>query len=284
MPSPTADILLSLYDKENFPRFALLFEKAGETSPFRFLVPRPEEARNAVILENRSAKEVIALRYRWLVSDATGDRTHTHTSDSYLVDVYRPVAVPGSRYLVTRSGMLDESVLDRILAGNGFLGSGSRAQPLSDDVVELTFQIDLIVFADGEISGPDPDEYAAELQVRKTAAEFIAKRIRQAQAEHRDVALALREFTVIPTNHRDPLARMLRESAQTYIKRSHPTIGDLDRSETTLRFLENRPELPKFYRRRWNKREQLRLTSSASSNSASFHPSSTLHQPAAPAR
>jgi hypothetical protein len=150
--------------------------------------------------------------------------------------------------MITRAGMLDESVIDHILAGGGFMGAGSRARPLPDNVTELTFQIDLIVFADGEIAGPDPDDFAAELQVRKSAAEFIAKHIRQAEAEDQNVASALAEFSQIPMNHKDPLARMLHDQAETYMRRVRLPVGR-DMSTTALRFLETRPDLPSFYRR-----------------------------------
>jgi hypothetical protein len=56
----------------------------------------------------------------------------------------------------------------------------------------------MLLFADGEISGLDISKFAAELQSRKPAAEFIAKQIRLARAEGRDVTPVLSALVEIP--------------------------------------------------------------------------------------
>jgi hypothetical protein len=47
------------------------------------------------------------------------------------------------------------------------------------------------MFEDGQIAGPDPDGYAFELLARRPAAEFIARQIRLADDEKRDVTPVL---------------------------------------------------------------------------------------------
>jgi hypothetical protein len=95
------------------------------------------------------------------------------SSDSYMVDVFRPVLAPGDRKLISRSTNLDESLIDHVMRGGGCVGGGvSMGRSLRDDAEELIFSIDLLVFDDGEIAGPDPDHYVSDLHFRKPAAEF----------------------------------------------------------------------------------------------------------------
>ncbi len=124
---------------------------------------------------------------------------------------------------------------------------GSAGEPFSD-AEEITFQIELLVFADGEIAGPDPGRYAAELQGRKRAAEYVAKHVRFAKLEERDptpVVVALRDM---PHLGNDLLAHLVCEYARTYLRQSAMPVGSVDWTEAALKHLENRPTLPKFYR------------------------------------
>jgi hypothetical protein len=66
-------------------------------------------------------------------------------------------------------------------------------------VTSLRFEIDMLLFADGELAGPDTDKFAAELRGRKPAAEFVAKQIRLAEAEGRDVTPVLSALAEIPS-------------------------------------------------------------------------------------
>jgi hypothetical protein len=255
-PSPTPRVILNRYEKSLFPDFDQLFETPFPSSPMCHFAREPEEASVAIVFENRSEKPITAWRYQWQIIDVSGRRrTHTASGDSYAVDVFRPVAEPESCFLITPSGSINQTTLKHVLAGGGFIGSGSRAKHSLDDVVELTFEIHLILFADGEIAGPDPDHFAAELQGRKAAAEFVAKQIRLARAEGRDVVPVLTALAEAPSlggfgsAQGDPLFHSVREYARDYLRHVHRKIGDLDMGEARLRHLENRPTLPKFYRR-----------------------------------
>jgi hypothetical protein len=94
------------------------------------------------------------------------------SGDGYGVDVFRPVAAPGSRHLISPSASVDEALLKPIEAVGVLIASVRGGKHAWADVVELTFEIQFLLFADGEIAGPDPDQYAAELQCRKRGAEF----------------------------------------------------------------------------------------------------------------
>lgn len=255
-PSPSAEVALCRYDEVAHPKFRYLFE-ASSDSRLTYLARDPEEASVAVVLENRSDKAITGLRYRWVLTDAAGNqRTHTVSSDSYLVDVFRAVAEPGSRRLISPSGSVDEALIDHVLAGGGIMGASCRSEPSSAEIVERTFEIDFVLFADGEIVGLDSDRFAAELQCRKPAAEFVAKQIRTASAEGRDVTPVLSALSEIPylgrLGHKqgDPRVHWTKRYARDYLRAMrHQNQAPFDMREATLRHLENRPSLPKFYRR-----------------------------------
>ncbi len=171
-------------------------------------------------------------------------------NDSYMVNVFRPVAEPHSRHLITPSADVDEASIDHVLKGGGLIGGrvrGFSANPVfAGDTAKLTFQLDLVVFEDGEIAGPDPDLYAAKLQSRRPAAEFIAKQVRMARAEHRDVTPVLSALAEAPFGRGDPLACWIQHYARDYLRHK---IGGSDAEQAALQRLENLPRLPEFYRR-----------------------------------
>jgi hypothetical protein len=121
---------------------------------------------------------------------------------------------------------VDEALIDHVGAGGGFIGSGlvttqmSRSLPA---IVELSFEIDFLVLEDGETAGPDSDQYAVELHCRKPAAEFIAKQMRLAMAESRDLtpvlsALAdIRCFGNLRRTPGDRLVQWTRHYAREYL-------------------------------------------------------------------
>jgi len=257
IPSPCPDVVITPFDEARHPAFKEIFESQSEDSRLRHFVRDPAEIPLTLVLDNRSEKAITGLSYRWRKLDGAGKiYNHTASSDSYFVDVFRAIAEPGSRHLIGPSGSLDEAMLDHVLAGgsciHGRISSSYRPQA---EIVEVTFEIDLVVFADGEIAGPDPDRFAALLQCRKRAAEFVARQVRLADAEGRDaipVISALAEFPHLGRpghGQYDPLVHMTVEFAREYLRRVQHEIGGRDMREVELRRLENRPELPKFYRR-----------------------------------
>jgi hypothetical protein len=249
--------VLDRYTADAYPKFSTLFESLPESSPLRALARSPEEAALAIVLENSSKKDITAIGYRWHLVDDHGDhRTHIHSADSYFVDVYLAVAKLGSRHLLTESGSLDEALIEHVQGGGGLLGSGSmiRMDP-ARTAVEAVFTIDFVMFADGDIADDDRDHYGLELQCRKPAAEFIAKQIRLAIAENRDVTPVLSALAAIPrvgskrSPQGDPLVRLVQRYAGDYLRTGHRKFGDIDMREAKLRHFESRPDLPKFYRR-----------------------------------
>ena len=255
-PCPSNDIVLSRFDAALFPKFRIIFEGPWSKRRLESLAQPADEAEWAVVMENRADKDITALRYDWVMTGEDGNtRKHTVSSDSYMVDVYHPVLRVGDRKLICRGVTVDESLLDHILGGGGSMGAGSGNGPESlVGTMSLRLDIDMLLFADGEIAGPDTNRFAVELQSRKPAAEFVAKQIRLAQAENRDVTPVLSALAEIPCiisrdqPTGDPRVHWTRHYAREYLHAAGRKIGDVNMREAKLRHLENRPTLPGFYR------------------------------------
>ena len=118
------------------------------------------------------------------------------------------------------------------------------------NVVETAFELDLILFADGEVAGPDADRHLIELQSRKPAAEFVAKQIRRARDQGRDVEPVLSALAEIPCFGRlglvqgDPLVHLTRHYAKDYLRHMNQKTSGVDWAEACLRHLQNRPTSP----------------------------------------
>jgi hypothetical protein len=120
------------------------------------------------------------------------------------------------------------------------------------EVTSLAFVVDMLMFADGEIVGPDDGKFAGELRCRRRAAEFVAKQVRPAEAESRDVTPVLSAPAEFPILN-DPLyppgdfiTRWIRQHASQYLRAVHHS-DDFLRA-ATLRRLENHRLLPRYYR------------------------------------
>ena len=256
-PSPSSEVFLSRFDTDLFPKFRIIFEGPSSGRSLEFLALPSDEAEQAVVMENRSDKDITALRYYWVMTGEDGKaRKRTVSSDSYMVDVYHPVLKRGDRKLICQGGTVDETLVDHVLGGGGMMGARFARGPESmHGVVSLRLDIDMLLFADGEIAGLDTTKFAAELRSRKPAAEFVAKQIRLAQAEDRDMTPVLSALVEMPCLGRpgaaqgDPLVHWTRHYARQYLQAIRQKSENFDMREARLRHFENRPTLPRFYRR-----------------------------------
>ena len=225
LPSPSANIALRHYREGDRAAFHFLSDALPGNSPLQRIADHSSDFSTAIIFENRSEKEITALRYCWSMRDATArlESTRVEVTATKLTSIVL-LRFSQSRQLLSVSGRLDvdQGLYDHVLAGGGVMGAGASAGgPFSDATEEVTFEIELVVFADGEIAGPDPNQYAVELQGRKRAAEYVAKHVRLAKLEERDpipVVAALRDM---PHLRSEVLAHLVSEYARTY-SGNHP--------------------------------------------------------------
>ena len=255
-PSPSEEVVLTPYDKNAYPKFAQLFEPMDESSRLRLLAIDPKQAATAIIVENRSARAITGLRLRWEIRNISGRNSRSIlVKDSYVSGPIKPVTEPRSLLLVTQSGYLEEGLIEQVRTGTGgwITGWCEETSP-SDEATDVVFQIDLLLFADGEISGPDPDKYAQELRCRKPAADFVIKQIRMAKSEGRDANPVLNALAEAPSlgmvgsAQGDPYVhwtKLFARQCLRHMKRSNGT----DTLESYLRYLENHTAPPTFFRR-----------------------------------
>jgi hypothetical protein len=252
-PSPTGQILFSQYDAALFPEFQCVFEQVRNQGAFNLLAQPPQEAARALVMENRDDKDVTALRYDWVMTNRDGTvRKRTVSYDSYLLEEYHAVLPAKERKLVSRLGAVDESLIDHVLAGGGVIAGGTDDRDSITEVTSLVFTLDMLLFADGELVGPDAGEFAVELRCRQRAAAFIGKQIRLAETESRDVTPVLSALAEIPVlgNRLHPqgdfVVAWVRRYASEYLRAIDHKV-DFVRS-ATLRRLENHRALPRYYR------------------------------------
>jgi hypothetical protein len=252
-PSPDDQIGCTRYDAALFPKFGSVFEQVGDQGAFHLLAQPPEEATRALVMENRGDKDVTALRYFWVMTNRDGTaKNRTVSYDSYLLEEYHPVLQAKQRKLISRLGTVDESLVEHVLAGSGVFVGGVDFRDSIAEVTSLTFTVDMVMFADGEIAGPDSGKFAVELGCRRRAAEFVAKQVRLAEAESRDVAPVLSAITEIPTLRNssypqgDFITAWIRRYANEYMRAVRHN-NDFLRA-ATLRRLENHRTLPEYYR------------------------------------
>src|ERR1700730_17671745 len=127
LPSPSANIALRHYREGDRTAFHFLSDALPSNSPFQHIADHSSDFSTAIIFENRSEKEITALRYCWSMRDSNGKiRTHMCGFDSYKVEGPPTVARPLSKRLLSVSGRVDfdQSLYDHVLVGGGVMGAG----------------------------------------------------------------------------------------------------------------------------------------------------------------
>jgi len=247
VPSPSPDVELTRYNETQFPEFQELFQPLchAESSPLSHFHRNQEEANVSLVLENHSSKAITVLSYCWHVTDKNGQvRRQIGSEDSYMAEGDRPVAAAGSRHLLSpASGRTEAALLEHVRQGGGTVAMkvGTANLSVAEDA-ELKFEIQLIVFEDGELLGEDPEHYAARVQCRKPAAEFVAAQIRAADLEGRDVTPVLSALAKMPFLRDDFIAYWTRHFALHYLSTPHAS------NESKYCHIEGRQAIPKFFR------------------------------------
>lgn len=251
-PSPTYQIVFSRYDAALFPKFESVFKPAQTQGAFHLLAQPPAEAERALVMVNCGEKDVTALRYHWVMTDQHGKvEKSTVSLDSYQIEGNHAVLRVKESKLVSRFGAVDESLIDHARAGGGVIAGGINNRESIVGMTSLLFDVDMLLFADGEIVGSDTGKFALELRCRQRAAEFVARQIQLGEAESRDVAPVLSALAEIPVlrdrtyPHGDFVASWVRRYARECLRAIHHNSVVWT---TIVRRLANHATLPKFYR------------------------------------
>jgi hypothetical protein len=196
------------------------------------------------ILANNSDRSIVGLVVQWTYTNAGGNPIINNTrSDSFMQMSNRAVIHPHSRLLVGPGTFLSEALAGEPHAGNVPIekldGSGHREMSSASD---LTSKIDVIIFGDGEVVGPNSNHFDTELQNRKLAAGVVARQARNAMAKGEDPKIALSRILESSPSRNDTLGKWTVRYAQMLLR--EPNSFDAQ-----LRSLENLPEPPNFFRK-----------------------------------
>ena len=148
------------------------------------------------ILSNNSQQSVVALAAIWRYTDSStgAQKRMEFLSDSFQTPDTRPVIEAGVRVLLGPNAIIPER-LAREHGASGYLGAiqAETLQPL-EKATDLKLDVDLIVFADGEMFGPDMLRTSTDLVARYSAAKKIAAALDSARTSGRSPASALSDY------------------------------------------------------------------------------------------
>lgn len=231
-PSPTSRIEIAPYDSNNALTFARVFGEFPAIAPFQPF---------SVVILNKANNDVVAVGLKWTIKDADG-KEHEYPSYTYIYLSPRSASLarPGKKLLAAPNVFISESTAQ----ASGMIGlvPDKRTMEPWSHASEVGVKIDCIIFADGEIVGPDTIGVAQDIQDRKIAAAIVAKRVRESRSQGKDLRQALLDLDTESTSAWGTRARRY----QRHFARSLLQTRYVD---AVLNSLEKIPNPPKFYRK-----------------------------------
>lgn len=190
-----------------------------------------------IALTNKSDKPVVITVLAYITKNsANATQKRISTCDASLAMGNRPIALPNSTAILGPHQCLPQE-LDTTGGQIGISSAGATDAFLVPliNATEVTEVLDAVVFADGEIVGPDTYHRAADAVARAAASVDLARRIRAATARGTTISSAVRQILAsIPgtsgqnaslTPDGQKVARELmwtRRLAQGMTRNSHP--------------------------------------------------------------
>lgn len=195
---------------------------------------------NTFLLTNESDKNIVGLMIRWTYTDAGGrpgaSSVHTDSLDRPKTVLLGPHAT-----LIVAPKMFFPVAFATVPHVGPTLADLESSDGAMVGATNIQASIDLIVWQDGEIAGPNVARFDEELAGRKLAATVLASQIRNALAQGVDPKETLKQTLLIKPDGHDLYA------LQTHIwARSLVNARDMEKA---AQFLEGQPDVPKFYRR-----------------------------------
>jgi hypothetical protein len=143
------------------------------------------------VIANDTPQRIRALTLAWAWTDAAGRTTTRFTSDSdYFFSANSEVVSALSQTLVFPSGVLPGMALNASLGAELRLPARSLVEELGR-AVKVTVEVDVAVFEDGRVLGPDHSRTVLNLQARDAAARAYVRRLRAAADNGEDANTVL---------------------------------------------------------------------------------------------
>lgn len=169
------------------------------------------------IISNKSVKDLTALAIRYVFIDRAGQQKgFRYVTDSYISRRSNPVLAAESMMMIAPGTFLPESLAGRsyiegaTFGGHGLLDRVARHVPLA---ASIQVELDVAIFADGEMAGPNKLGFPADIIARAAAARQIADVVARAQARGESPDSALRNVATTPSVKEDTAARWLHRFA-----------------------------------------------------------------------
>ncbi len=191
----------------------------------------------AVVITNNSDKKIVVCNIRWVYSVAGRTKQTALAIDSFLTPKAQPLLAPRQRAVATPFAFTSEA----LVSGGQIKGRSPANGGLMTTSPEVLVTLDLVIFDDGEVVGPDEQHYVADLQGRTLAAKYISEQVSAALARGENSASLLS-----PLASSIPLAD---DHVGVWKKQFARELLTSPIRERYLQYLQSLPTLPPFYRR-----------------------------------
>jgi len=200
--------------------------------------------RCSFFLANNSDKDVVAVDAKWSLVERDGKTNVSRfTSDSFLDVRARPVIGAHSRILVGPRIWVREDSIEDYVASQVLMAKRAELERLADRVAAANavyVDVDSVIFADGEVAGPNSDAFDREIASRKLAADDVLGVLQDAKLRGQDPSDALRNFAEHSRDRHDSARALWR-------KRFARQLQDAARFQGNLYYLQHLPPIPSFY-------------------------------------
>lgn len=149
----------------------------------------------AFILVNHTATPITAVVARWTYTDSRGSfQQHRLNCDAYVFAPLDPIVDANDLSLVTPYGCARQEFFPQLASGS-LIGSAlhpsSQRPILVDPHATMHLYVDLVLFQDGQIWGPDKFDYSSEISARYATVQEFVLEVTSARHAGEDMASVL---------------------------------------------------------------------------------------------
>jgi len=182
--SPTTEVAVKSILPEDFP--------AIDKTAFANVHPA------SFVLKNLSNRAIVAIAVEWSYTAQDGHEGRGFAKSNSLSTNTGAVVQPYERLFVGPKVFLPESLAFAPHIGSPFEALDGRSAHWAATASQITAKIDVVIFEDGELVGPDQSQLGVEIQSQKMAADQIASRVRYAQSQGQDPTPMLKQIAEAP--------------------------------------------------------------------------------------
>jgi hypothetical protein len=230
--SPMPGVSFAAFNAAQFPVFNPIFIRSTEHA-------RVQSA--SFVVSNQTDRAIIGIALLWKITDASGGWSpYTLRTHSFLSTTPLPVVLPKGVLLVTPGSFFPEAAM---LQSGGIIGSAPSEKIINqfNGATDINIQVDCIIFADGEVVGPDQLHLPADIQARKAGADAIVKEVHAAQSKGQDPTTVLRQLRARANSADDRVAKHVSQFAGQLLSTQH--------FAETLKFVESIKNAPIFFKK-----------------------------------